>query len=92
MMVNGQKHDEMYRKRLARDAEQNANEDSQQEQQQTAAHQTEDGMKPEFIQKLQTSQFGVQSKSDGVCIISMEENMRRKRASQQTGDRFMEKL
>ena len=80
MMANGEKHDATYRKRLAKDAALNADAKAQMEQQQTTLHQLEDGAKPKFIQKIQTGQFGVTNDA------SLEENMRRKRASQQTGD------
>ena len=88
MMVNGKKHDEEYRRRLEKDAVMHAAENEEMELQQTAHHQREDGMKPKFIQKIQTSQFGVQNN----VPVTMEESIRRKRASQQTGDSFMNDL
>lgn len=87
MMVNGQLHDLQYRKKLEKDAQINAVEEENLEKLQTKVLQMEDGMKPEFIQKMSTQQFGVGNDS-----ISLEENMRRKRASQQVGENFMNKL
>jgi hypothetical protein len=92
MMVNGKNHDEAYRRRLEKDAELHAVEKEQMEVQQTTRHQMEDGMKPKFIQKIQTSQFGVQNDVPESIERRLEESIRRKRASQQTGESFMNDL
>ena len=87
MMANGQSHDDAYRKRLEKDAQDDATEEGDLEDLQTKVLQMEDGIKPEFIQKMSTQQYGV-----GDNAVSLEENMRRKRASQQVGADFMNEL
>ena len=88
MMANGQLHEDQYRKTLERDAEADAKEDDQLEELQSKVLQMDDGIKPDFIQKLSAEQYGVGNGE----VASLEENMRRKRASQQVGDDYMNEL